>query len=45
MISLIQIAKKIQEITGCKIILKNQKVIIMEPKINISSISSLVILN
>ena len=38
MISLFKIAKKIQNITGCKIILKNQKIYIKEPKINISKI-------
>ncbi len=38
MISLIQIAKKIQRITGCKITLKNQKIIIKEPNINISKL-------
>ena len=38
MISLIQIAKKIQRITGCKINLKNQKIIIKEPNINISKL-------
>ena len=37
-ISLFKIAKKIQNITGCKIILKNQKIYIKEPKINISKI-------
>ena len=35
---LIDIAKKIQKYTGCKIILKNQKILIKEPKINIKKI-------
>ena len=37
-VPLIAIAKKIQKVTKCKIILKNQRLIINEPKIDISKI-------
>ena len=38
MYKLITIAKELKKITGCKIILKNQNILVKEPKININKI-------